>query len=980
MTLRADSPPAAPLPDDTVTRLRVALRLAVAGGVADEVASRVGGDDDLNGLGRALRAVRSRLGLDRALRVLPLHRGGGHVALLGASSAVRPDEAVALIARVGLGLDVVAAADLLDTTPEHVAASLFAGRRALDRPIGKACDRFAEAIGEYDDPSADPDDRVALVTHARSCQSCRQAIDRSRQVDVWLQGELDRVAVGLGGLPPAHDRTTRLRPEVVIPAALVGVVALLVLGGFALFDRFTTGPHVPVSALAAPVPGDELSGWLVVSGQAGEIRAENLRTGETRELLPASDGGAQWPLMSPDRSRVALVRQVGMSTTYHADVYDLDGESIGSHDWTAEDAHRWPIGWLDDETLLAVESPMAARGESADAYQARLTTESALLAVDVASGAMRELARGDIGYAMASPDGTMIAIISNGDRGSVVPSLSLRPVTADGLGEPVWSHEMGVARLVWSPNSDVMYAAIIVGDPSTDGQSLTGQAREFAPAVVAVDRSGTTATLLQPRELGERAYPVTVAPDGRSLIVVAGDESGQDMTYWRLDLASGERVELEGFDGDGLPERELWSPDGTRLLLPIREPFYLSSGNTGMPYPGGERGVALFIYDADWRRRAVGGWLDTTRQLLAWLPEERFEPARPVPSPDAPTITAPEPLTAVRDVLQTSADSAASPDGRFVVLYDADANVPVIWDRQERFGRTISGDSSELSWLPGGRAVFGIVPFAEAANRLVGFAATSRDVITAIDFQRFDPAGLAENVHAHYQQPLVSPDGTLMTFFVVDDARGEVALWLAGWGREPRQVARWSVPADAIPDRPLAAAWIDDHTLLFARADDWDRGMPRQATLARLVVDGEETRVENLTSLDGRGVDRGVVLREIAVSPDGAQLAYRLRHYRSFDTSREVMDTVRVVALTDVTSPIEVASGGNGAGISWAPDGRWLVTSVAGRILVASSDGRVVRDVAEELPAAAHPVWVGNEVWFTVVDSDPWIWRVVVRE
>lgn len=972
MTQRAVSPPDTPPLDDAVTRLRVALRLACAGGVADELAGRVRAEDELAGSGRALRVARWRLGLDRRLRLLPWRREGGDDTLLGPSSAVRPDDAVALIARVGLGLDVFATADLLQTTPEHVARSLFGGRRALDRPIGEACDRFAEAIGEYDDPSADPDERVALVTHMRFCQSCRQAVDRSRKVDVWLHGELDRIAVGLGTAPPVRDRTTRLRPELLVPAVIAAIVATLFLGSLALFDWLTSPPHVPVSALSAPVPETELSGWLVTSAQGGRVQAENLRTGETRVLAEADDNGTQWPLMSPDHSRLALIRQAPTSTSepsFHTEIYDLDGRLIGTHDWSGDDeeAGRWPFGWLDNETIFAVEWPKQAPGETSETYRARMTAESVLLGVDVTSGAIRELARGDIGYAVASPDGSMVAVVGGTDSQYQRSTVALRPMTAGVLGEPVWTNDTGVISLLWSPSSDTLYA------------SITASGTE-QPTVVAVDRAGAVTTLVQPLELGEMALPASVSPDGRTVIVAAGDATGLGVNYWRIDRASGERIELAGSEADGWSLRPVWSPDGATLLLPVREPFYLASGSAGLPYPGGDSGVALVGYDASWQRRLIGGWLDTSQELLAWLPEERFPAAEPVRIGDSPTITAPEPLGQIRSALRTSPDSAASPDGRFVILYDGDANIPVIWDRQTREGRQVSGDSSELAWLPGGRAVFGVVPFADAANRLVGFSATSDDIVTAVDFQRFDPVGLGENTQAHYERPLVSPDGTTMSFFVVDEARGEAALWLASWGHDPRQVARWSVPAEAIPSRPFAASWIDDQTLLLARADGWDRGMPRRAALVRVAIDGDETRVEELAGIDGRGGDRGVVVQEMTVSPDGTQLAYRLRHYRAFAADREVMDTVRVVALTDVTSPIELSSGGASAGVSWAPDSRWLATSTGGRIIVASSDGRTIRDVAEDLPGAAHPVWVGNEVWFSVPDQDHAMWRVVVRE
>ena len=90
-------------------------------------------------------------------------------------------------------------------------------------------------------------------------------------------------------------------------------------------------------------------------------------------------------------------------------------------------------------------------------------------------------------------------------------------------------------------------------------------------------------------------------------------------------------------------------------------------------------------------------------------------------------------------------------------------------------------------------------------------------------------------------------------------------------------------------------------------------------------------------------------------------------------------DSVSVVALTDLTRPIEIAGGSIGAGLSWSSDSRWIATGAGGRILIASGDGRVIRDVASELPGAAHPVWVGNEVWFTAPDADSALWRVVVR-
>ena len=966
--LSADASP----PNDVAAQLRVVLRLAFAGSVADELAGRVRDEDDRAGLRRLLRSARSRLVLDHMLRRLPWWRDRGQSTAIGASSAVRPDDAVMLIARVGLGLDVLDISQLLDTTPEQVAASLFAGRRALDRRIGEACDRFAEAIGEYDDPSADPDERVALVTHARFCRSCNQAIERSRQVDTLIHSEMDRISVGLGSIPPARDRATRLRPELLLPAGLVAVAALVVVVGVVVFDHLTAPSHIPVSALAAPLPGPPLTGWLVTSGSLGQIQARNLRTGETRNVVPSDNENKRWPLISPDGSRLALVRQTPsapFSGAFHVDVYDLDGLLLGTHEWGGDDAYRWPFGWLDSTTLLMSEWPLRATDETIEAYRSRLTRETVLLAVDAASGATRELLRGDIGYAVAAPDGAMVAVIGGSNASDGRLTVTVRPVSADGLGQPVWSYDTNDPGLVWSPDSGTIYASVFTGTPDS-GQF---------PAIVAIDRSGSVTTLVRMGELGAVATPVTVTRDGQTVIVAAGDGSLTGVTYWKVDRTSGESQLLDGAESDGWPMMPLWSPDGGHLLLPIHEPFYLSSGNAGTSYPGGDSSVALVSYDASWQRRVVGGWLDSTRSLLAWLPEERFATTEPSRTGDAPTITAPEPVRLVRRSLQTSPDSATSPDGRFVILYDSDAKIPIIWDRTRQDGRQVAGDSTELTWLPGGRAILGVVPFADVANRLAGFAATAEDIIFTIDFQHFDPVGLAENTRAWYERPLASPNGAMMSFFVVDEARGDVTLWIAGWGQGSRAVARWSTPPDAIPSVPLTAVWLDDHTLLFARPDDWGRGMPRQATVVRVVVDGEDAQVDQLTGLGGRGGDRGVVVREMAVSPDGSQLVYRLRHYRAFAADRELRDSVSVVALTDLTRPIEIAGGGIGAGLSWSSDSRWIATGADGRILIASGDGRVIRDVASELPGAAHPVWVGNEVWFTAPDADSALWRVVVR-
>ncbi|MCO5177289.1 MAG: WD40 repeat domain-containing protein [Thermomicrobiales bacterium] len=963
---------APPSPDDAVERLRTALRLAFDGPTADGFAARVASDDDLAGIGRVLSAVRTRLTIDRLLGRLPGRRSTLLPTPLGAASAVRPEDAVHLIAKVGLDLDVLAISQMLKASPEQVAASLFAGRRALDRPIGNACDRFREAIGEYSDPSADPDDRVALITHARVCDNCRQAIDRSQHVDAWLQTEMDRLGVTAETAPLTPRKPSLMRREIVMPVLLVATVALLAVGALVAFDWLTTRPSTRVSALT--VQPDELSGWLVLAGPNGQVDAQSMATGRRQMLVPAPDGESQWPLLSPAADRVAIVRQETSSPSeliFSVNVFDLQGNLIGAPTWSSEAPLRWPVGWIGNDALMMLEAPIMANGETNDSYKERRRAEMSLVAVDVHDGAVRELMRGDVGYAYASPDGTLVAVVSIDGAGSRIGNLNLYPVSEDGFGELIQSIDAMVGGLVWSPASDAVYAAVVLGsgdEPAFDDASI-----------LAINRTGETSTVVEGRSANAGITMIAVSPDGQSLVTAEGKQGGSAVSYFRVDLQTGLETELPGDEHDGWPSAGVWSPDGSQLVLPIRRLFSLASDQPSMTLPGGDVGAALVSFDSDGQRDIAGGWLDTSSRLLAWLPEDRITAAEIERLPNDPTITAPEPIRLANRGLQTSADSSVSPDGRFVLLYDGDANIPVIWDLERGSWRQVSGDATDFSWTPDSRMIFGTVPFTVNANRLVGFSASNTDIVTAIDFQHFDPVGLVENGDEHYARPLLSPSGGAMSFFLQDNNRHEVGLWVARWGSQPQLVASWSIPADAIPSIPLQAAWISDDTLLYSRPDDWADGMPQQATLLRVVLGNGGTKVEPLVQLDGRGSDRGVVMRELTVSPDATQLAYRARHYRSNEPDRDLRDTVAIVELNDLTSPIELTGSGLGAGISWSDDSRWVAIGNNSHIIVAASNGRSVRDVTADLAGAAHPVWVGNEVWFSVADQRSPLWRVVVR-
>jgi hypothetical protein len=120
-----------------------------------------------------------------------------------------------------------------------------------------------------------------------------------------------------------------------------------------------------------------------------------------------------------------------------------------------------------------------------------------------------------------------------------------------------------------------------------------------------------------------------------------------------------------------------------------------------------------------------------------------------------------------------------------------------------------------------------------------------------------------------------------------------------------------------------------------------------------------------------------VMLWEMALSPDGAHVAYRLRHFgeRSIDSGRT--DILHVAPVADIARPIELARGNPGDGIAWSKDSRWLAAGIRGRIALMSVDGREFSHVTPDGPRADNPVWLStHEIWFSMDSGDgSAIWR-----
>jgi hypothetical protein len=964
--------------------LRAALRLALGPEVAD--AAVAGNRVDLTWhelRGIAMRAVASYrwTGLKRRLR----RSSDGPVQIdrplpPGSTS---PSGAIGLALHLGLDLPVPAVAELLGVEPEQLSSRLDQARRAVDPSLPVPCDGYGGLVARYRDESLDADERLALFTHLHGCEGCRAIVEQSRAIDADL---LDEIATQQRALPALSSRGHALparvqRGGLLLTAAMVSV-GVLALATIAI-SRLTGEPHEPVPLSVDA--GHDLRGWLIVADGGGAIEARNLATRE-RRLLSVYDGQpSAAPLLSPNQQMLATCYWgVGPTVPDLLIISSLGGEIVRTFEWgsAGADPNNVPVGWLNDSAFLMRTAPERQVDETDQEYQSRRDSESSLLRLDIITRQQRTIMTGVGALVDPAPDGSAIALVRAPRTPSLPETLEIVPVADGSLGEPVARLEGIAPHLggVWAPDASRYYAwtevqrAPTAEAQPTAGPTTSAESPSVSRSLVALDRIGAIHTVVEPS--GDRNLVLLeVSPDGTDLILARaapGSIGLARFAYWRVPSAGGEPVELADageWQGDWW-QRLVWSPDALTMLVTDVEPFQLPLDPRdrilGEVYAttllAVERGGAIDVLET---------WFTDSVVLVAWLPESALPGRRSAQAEsEQPRFTRPEPIPRLSDDLCIDGDSVVSADGNHVALTDVGAARVAIWSNGSARVRALAAGIDDPALYLDPPGVVGVsVGMAEdtVRTRLTLFALEA----SALEYRRFDPARLGDASDWRYTNPLIAPNGAAVAFFLVNADERSVALWVAPAHHEAHEVTRWTLPENAIVDPPLVAVWSDARTLTYVMPGDWQHGMPRLAVLSTVTIEETgELPVTRLLELHPRGGDVGVAVSDLSLSPDRADLVYRLRHYteRASDDGR--YDTIHIARTSDISQQFELARSSIGYGIAWSPDGHWLVAALRGRLVLLSVDGRVMEYLTDAGAYARYPLWVGDdELWFSLDDG-----------
>lgn len=872
---------------------------------------------------------------------------------------------LALALHLGLNLSTAQIGSITRRSPGEVGLDLEAARRAIDPAIPAPCPEFAELIGRYRDPTLPIAERARLLHHARTCPACGPALDGAYRVDAALSGEIDALE---RRLPEEHRRRLSL------PAGF-GVMFLLLVASLILVAALVSGTliaHRELSPATTPVPlvisraPASLDGWLLFSTQSG-VQGLNVETGESRLLVNETGSELFALLPSPDSQKFAIVSP---QSPAFLEVDDLSYHTLRTWTQGPNDPRMSPIGWLGPDRILAVVLPKDTSSKTPGA------SNPSLIALNLATGRKQTLYTGPIDQAAGSPDGTLVALTLPASGSSGRETIQLRAVEPGGLGAPLVSLSREIAgnlTWAWAPDSQAVYFATTASSGSSPVAGPESQ------VIVRLNRLGNHQTIASAPP-GDSVSRIDVSPDGEQVAYVLSRGTGNtaEQTLWRYNADRQTSSQILPWSRSDIG-RAVWAPGNgsPTMLVYERRLFYLPEDSAGSNQAPLQVPVLLRVaFNGDHQviSNVLGGFDSSFANagLMAWLPPTSVKSvSQPQPSvpPIAGSSQGSAPVRSIPSGTSLYPASTLSPGGRFLVMQSGGMS-RVVWDTFSSSGRLIPTPFDDPSWLPSGKGLLAVDDTPEGSRLTLVASVTPSDPSSPLgraDGDQFDPAGIENDRSRSYARPLMAPDGDQIAFFVRDTRNQMESLWLVGWQTPPQVVMSWSVPNDVIAGDAPVASWIDPSTLIVGKPYDWHNGLPQSVALVRVTLtsDGAAKPVRLLTT-KVQGGDQGIALENLAPSPNGHYLAWRLRHFGELDATRGSFDSINVAPARDISQRVEVARGAPGDGLSWNADSYWLAAAIQGRIALFSPDGTTVTPLSPAGAEVDEPCWITpQQLWYS---------------
>ncbi len=953
--------------------LRVTLRLCFDAERSDRLTGLVHNDlIDLAALKPVWNAASTLFEASRWFGLLPTRKAVPQ--LLGPRQSLPAAAALSLAFHLGLGLNSGDLATLSGRSADRIGQDLTRARRVVGAPMAAPCDEFASVIGRQRDRMTNRDETLSLMLHLGRCDRCRQAHERSREVDEQLFTELNYIRSTLK--PPTADRKPidlmlNGRPLLWTMIALLGIVFLI---GIVVGTRAVRStPHSVIPLVTSTVMAESNDGWLLETAASGEVDAVNVSTGARRTLVSVPDGTTVQNLISPDQQSIAqITTSLDTGRPDSLRIFNLDGAI--AHEWPLSNPQRIriPLAWLNDSTMIVNQIPTSAFSPSFELFTTQTDQQGSAIQFNINTGESQTIFARGVRSAVPSPDGKFIAIGRYAMR--LFGSVELRPFDGKTLGPVVGTLDESGFPIFWSPDSQRIYYTTShvpeatptprnLGDRGLSGQS------GFSYSIESLRVDGTTESVLD-IPAGQIGNVVGVSPDGTHLIYVRGSSiaNTNSFGFWQSTIDGKNETRLAPAIPGAGSERVVWSPLGN-LFLTSSEPFYLPQA-VAIPLTAGPSSFVTLMLDAT--DRTVRPIVDQLSgpTLIGYVPN-LSDPVRSTTARESKsTFTAAEPVPGLGAQLALTSGSRMAPVGDQLLLYDRVSNLTVSREVSDGVTAAPLGGARDPAWLPDGSGIVGVSQYKlqqGSRSRIALFKPSSAHPNEMVEF---DPANLGSASTAAYRMPSFSPDGMHLSFFVVD--KQQVSLWIVGRNEPPHVVANWPIPVNARITAPLVSGWVGNDTLVVAYAEEWTDGYPLRIVLGRLdVTRGSPPQATPFVIWHTHGAEQGISITEIALAPDGHELAVRIRHFTGSNPDQDRFDSVAALTTSDLSSSLELARGKSGDGMSWAPDGSEIAVGLDGKIAVISSTGSKLSYPPAGSQPAGFPVWVRpNEIWFTSGSGD----------